>query len=101
MVAASDPNATAWSLTGALAFVSERQDASLSALSDALWGISGVIADSSLDSWNDARGRSQAETLRMLGSASTSLARHPPPGSTRSDTRPCRNGSSVERRRRV
>lgn len=81
-VAAADPTAMAWSLTGALALVSERNDASLSALSDALWGISGVIADSSLDSWNNSRGRSQAQTLRMLASASTSLTRQPPPETT-------------------
>ncbi|HET8751330.1 MAG TPA: hypothetical protein VFM43_02245 [Gaiellaceae bacterium] len=77
-VAASDPAATAWSLPGALARVSERPDADLTALRDALWGISGVIPDSSLEGWNDAPGRSQDETLRMLAGASTSLTHQPP-----------------------
>lgn len=78
-VTASDPKATSWSLTGALARVSGRPHASLRALSDALWGISGVIPDSSLDAWNNASGRSQADTLEMLARASTSLRRQPPP----------------------
>jgi hypothetical protein len=78
-VAASDPAATAWSLPGALALVSERPGAHLDALRDALWGISGVIPDSSLAGWNDAPGRSQDETLRMLDGASTSLSDRPPP----------------------
>ena len=81
-VPAADPAAVAWSLAGALAHVSERRDASLSALSDALWGISGVIPDSSLDAWNNASGRTQAATLHMLASASTSLSRQPPPETT-------------------
>lgn len=81
-VAASDPAATAWSLTGALARVSERDDASLGALSDALWGIAGVIPDSSLDAWNNASGRSQVETLEMLARASRSLTRQPPPAAS-------------------
>lgn len=80
-VAASDPAATAWSLTGALVRVSEQEDAELGALSEALWGISGVIPDSSLDAWNNAPGRSQAETLEMLAAASTSLTEEPPPES--------------------
>ena len=78
-VAAHDRTATAWSLTGALALVSDRPDASLGALSDALWGISGVIPDRTLDGWNDAPGRTQAATLEMLASASTSLTCQPPP----------------------
>lgn len=78
-VAASDPAATAWSLPGALALVSERPDADLTALRDALWGISGVISDASLAGWNDTPGRSQNETLSMLAGASTSLAHTPPP----------------------
>lgn len=81
-VAASDPAATAWSLMGAIVRVSEQQDAELGALSDALWGISGVIPDASLDGWNNAPGRSQAETLAMLDAASTSLTQEPPPGSS-------------------
>jgi hypothetical protein len=76
-VAASDATATAWSLLGALALVSER--AGSGALTDALWGISGVIPDWSLEDWNDAPGRSQKETLRMLANASTNLAEQPPP----------------------
>lgn len=78
-VAAHDPAAAAWSLTGALAAVSERSDLPLAALSDALWGISGVISDSSLDGWNDEPGRSQSGTLEMLADASTSLRDDPPP----------------------
>jgi hypothetical protein len=78
-VGPSDPAATAWSLPGALARVFDRPDADLGALRDALWGISGVIPDSSLARWNDAPGRSQAETLTMLAGASTSLAHQPPP----------------------
>lgn len=77
-VAASDPAATAWSLPGALALVSEAET-DLRALRDALWGISGVIPDWSLEDWNDAPGRSQADTLDMLAGASTSLTRQPPP----------------------
>src|SRR5438445_13878538 len=41
-VAALHPSATAWSLRGALTVVSERDDAEVGALRDALWGISGV-----------------------------------------------------------
>jgi hypothetical protein len=78
-VAASDPTATAWSLPGALAVVSENPEADLGALRDALWGISGVIPDWSLDDWNDAPGRSQDQTLEMLAGASTSLNDQPPP----------------------
>jgi hypothetical protein len=48
-------------------------------LGDALWGISGVIPDWSLDAWNNVAGRNQAETLEMLADASTSLAGRPPP----------------------
>jgi hypothetical protein len=77
-VAPSDSTATAWSLLGALAFVSER--AGRGALEDALWGISGVIPDWSLEDWNDAPGRSQAETMQMLASASSALAGQPPQG---------------------
>lgn len=83
-VAASDPTATAWSLLGALVAVSERRDADLAALQDALWGISGAIPDVSLDGWNDADGRTQDETLRMLVAAQTSLERQPPPSGGRS-----------------
>jgi hypothetical protein len=78
-VAASHPDATAWSLPGALAAVSDRPDADLGALRDALWGISGAISEWSLDDWNNAPGRSQSETLQMLAVASTSLTRQPPP----------------------
>jgi hypothetical protein len=78
-VSALDPTATEWSLTSALALVAEQPSASLRALSDALWGISGVIPDWSLDAWNNAAGRSQADTLRMLDAAAGSLARRPPP----------------------
>lgn len=81
-VAAYDPAARSWSLTGALALVSERPDASLGALSDALWGISGVIPGSSLDGWNNAAGRSQSETLHMLVRACASLTEQPPPETT-------------------
>ena len=42
-----------WSLPGALARVSERPEADLGAPRDALWGISGVIPDASLEHWND------------------------------------------------
>lgn len=78
-VRAGDPDATAWSLTSALAAVSERPDADLAALGEALWGISGVISDWSLDAWNDEPGRSQDDTLEMLASASISLSENPPP----------------------
>jgi hypothetical protein len=78
-VAASDPAATAWSLPGALALVSQRHEANLGALWDALWGISGVIPDWSLEDWNDASGRKQAHALRMLAGASISLREKPPP----------------------
>jgi hypothetical protein len=77
-VAASDPTAVSWSLPGALAAVSERPNA-LTALPDALWGISGVIPDSSLADWNDTPGRTQTQTLHMLTSASHSLNNEPPP----------------------
>ena len=78
-VEASDPTATAWSLIGALVAVSDRVDANRASLRDALWGISGVIPDASLDGWNDATGRTQAETLRMLARAQISLDETPPP----------------------
>lgn len=78
-VDASDPAATAWSLRGALAVVSDRPDAEANALRDALWGISGVIPDSELDGWNDTAGRSQEDTLRMLYQAQTNLDANPPP----------------------
>lgn len=78
-VAASDPAATAWSLPGALACVSEKPSADLDALRHALWGISGVIPDTSLEGWNDCPGRSQAEALEMLAGASSSLEHQPPP----------------------
>ncbi|HEY3576495.1 MAG TPA: hypothetical protein VGK68_00710 [Gaiellaceae bacterium] len=78
-VEADDPSATAWSLRGALSVVAERPDAEVDALRDAMWGISGVIPDSELDGWNDAVGRTQADTLQMLAQARTSLAANPPP----------------------
>ena len=78
-VAASDPAASAWSLLGALAAVSERVDTDGVALRDALWGISGVIPDASLDNWNEATGRTQDDALQLLARAEISLARHPPP----------------------
>lgn len=76
---ASDPVATSWSLLGALVAVSERPGADMKALGDALWGISGVIPDESLDDWNNVEGRTQADTLRMLAEAESSLRDHPPP----------------------
>jgi len=78
-VEAADPAAVSWSLLGALVLVSDRPDASLTALRDALWGISGVITDSSLDDWNDRVGRTQTDTLDMLARAGASLQRHPAP----------------------
>lgn len=78
-VAPDDPAATAWSLVGALARTVDAPGADLTALRDALWGISAVIPDWSLETWNDAPGRTQAETLQMLSEASTSLRREPPP----------------------
>jgi hypothetical protein len=45
----------------------------------ALWGISGVIPDTSLDAWNDAPGRTQEDTLQMLGDAENTLNEHPQP----------------------
>ena len=78
-VAASDPSATAWSLTGALAAVSDLPESDMTALRSALWGISAVIPDSSLDDWNNAAGRTQSETLQMLVKAETSLSENPAP----------------------
>ena len=78
-VGASDPSATAWSLLGALVAVSERLDGDTRALRDALWGITGVMPEASLDGWNNAHGRTQHAILRMLVDAETSLAVHPPP----------------------
>ena len=74
-----DRSANAWSLRGALALVCERSDAAHGALRDALWGISGVIDDWSLDGWNDAAGRTQDDTLQMLAHAQVSLEENPPP----------------------
>lgn len=82
-VAASDPAAIQWSLLGALVAVSERPDADEHALRDALWGISGVIPDASLDGWNDVAGRTQGETLVMLADAGISLGTQPPPDAAR------------------
>ena len=78
-VEASDPRASTWSLTGALAAVSDRPNSDLTALRHALWGISAVIPDRSLDDWNDARGRTQSQILQMLVQAETSLTENPPP----------------------
>ncbi len=78
-VEATDPRATNWSLTGALAVVSERPEADITALRNALWGISAVIPDSSLDDWNNTEGRSQAETLQMLARAENTLNENPAP----------------------
>lgn len=85
-VEASDPAATNWSLTGALAAVSDRPEFDMTALRNALWGISSVIPDSSLDDWNNARGRTQGDTLQMLAQAETSLNENPAPN----------NGSSLD-----
>lgn len=74
-VEASDPQATTWSLTGALAAVSERPEFDMTALRHALWGISTVIPDSSLDGWNDTEGRTQGEALQMLGQRRSALTR--------------------------
>lgn len=78
-VEACDPSAAAWSLVGALFVVSERGDADRASLRDALWAISGVIPDASLEGWNDADGRTRAQTLRMLAHAQTRLDEGPPP----------------------
>ena len=78
-VTASDPDATAWSLLGALVAVSDRPGITSTDLREALWGISGVIPDHSLDGWNDAAGRTQGDALEMLDRAQTSLRAHPPP----------------------
>ena len=78
-VEASDPRATNWSLTGALAAVSERPGGDIDALRSALWGISAIIPDSSLDDWNNAEGRSQADALQMLARAETTLSENPAP----------------------
>jgi len=78
-VRVSDPRATAWSLCGALAAVSERPDFDGKSLRDALWGISGVIPDSSLDGWNDRSGRTQTDILEMLDHAQSNLDEQPPP----------------------
>lgn len=48
-------------------------------LRDALWGISGVIPDASLDVWNDAPGRTQEQALQMLDDAESTLNEHPSP----------------------
>ena len=74
----SDPTATAWSLAGAIAAVSERPECEGMCLRDALWGISGVISESSLDAWNDRASRT--DTLQMLAHASSSLTDRPAPG---------------------
>jgi hypothetical protein len=71
--------AAAWSLSGALAHASERPDVELIAMRTALWGVSAVIPDWSLDDWNNAPGRTQAEVLQMLAAAAESLDRSPPP----------------------
>jgi hypothetical protein len=78
-VEASDPGATNWSLTGALAAVSDRPEFDMTALRSALWGISAVIPDSSLDDWNNAQGRTQGDALQMLARAETSLDENPAP----------------------
>lgn len=78
-VTASHSTATAWSLTGALAAVSERPETDITALRSALWGISAVVSDPSLDAWNNAEGRTRTDTLQMLARAETSLNEHPAP----------------------
>jgi hypothetical protein len=78
-IAPSDPAAISWSLLGALAAVSAQPDTNEKTLREALWGISGVIPDTSLDAWNDAPGRTQEDTLQMLGDAENTLSEHPQP----------------------
>jgi len=85
-VEASDPRATNWSLTGALAAVSDRPEFGITAPRSALWGISAVIPDSSLDDWNNAQGRTQGDTLQMLARAENRLNENPAPN----------NGSSLD-----
>jgi hypothetical protein len=81
-VAASHPAATSWSLLGALVAVSERHQTATTALREALWGISGVIPDSSLNAWNNSCGRTQGDTLQMLTLAEANLDEQPPPRAT-------------------
>lgn len=78
-VAASHPTATSWSLLGALVAISERPNTDPNDLRDALWGISAVVPDASLDAWNNRDGRTQSDTLEMLARAETSLNEEPPP----------------------
>ena len=63
-----DPAAISWSLRGALAAVSARPDSDEKTLRDALWGISGVIPDASLDAWNDAPGRNPDDQIALTPS---------------------------------
>lgn len=76
-VAVCDPTATAWSLAGAVAAVSERPDCDGTCLRDALWSISGLIPDSSLDAWNERTCRT--DTLQMLAHAGRNLNEQPAP----------------------
>jgi hypothetical protein len=78
-VQASDPTATSWSLPGAFAVVLGLPGADIAALKDAMWKVSGVIADPSLQDWNDVPGRTQAETLQMLARAASKTDNHPLP----------------------
>lgn len=51
----------------------------MTALRSALWGISSVISDESLDDWNDAEGRTHGDAVQMLARAETSLNENPAP----------------------
>jgi hypothetical protein len=58
--------------------ISERPDMGRGDLREALWGISAVIPDSSLDAWNNADGRTRADVLQMLARAEHHLHERPP-----------------------
>lgn len=67
------PDATAWSLLGALGMVAAEGDVGLEELATALAALAELIVDPSLSNWNDAPGRTQAEVLATLDRAAAAL----------------------------
>jgi hypothetical protein len=76
-VDALDPAAASWSLAGALGVVACRDGVEIENVAHALAGIAAVIADPSLDAWNDRPGRTQAATLEALDLARVYLEQTP------------------------
>jgi hypothetical protein len=76
-----DVDASSWSLLGAIVAVTEprrleRGHLSLTELTTALGALAELIADPSLESWNDAPERVATEVIEVLDRATVIAARH-------------------------